>query len=147
MGGRGDAIMTTLCIISCDKAKLPTPAAAHRLYTGGYFKTQLAWARSHYPVSSIRILSAKHGLIKLTDVLHPYDVKMGQPGSITAEQIALQLPQGAHIITSCGSAYLKRLRVAAEAQQCTLEVPFDGYPGMGHKASAMKRATRPGRNL
>lgn len=46
------------------------------------------------------------------------------------------------IITGAGYLW-----VAEEGQQCTPEVPFDGYPGMGHKAVATKRATRPGRNL
>lgn len=44
-------------------------------------------------------------------------------------------------------SYSRQLNGLPDGHQCTLEVPFDGYPGMGHKAAAMKRATRPGRNL
>lgn len=134
--------MTELCIISCGKAKLPIPTTAHRLYTGSYFKIQLAWARSHYPAHKIRILSAKHGLIKLTDTIHPYDVEMGKPGSITTEHIATQLPTNTHIITTCGSAYLTRLQAAAEMNDCTITAPFTGHTWMGPKVQAMKKATR-----
>lgn len=136
-----------LCIISCGAAKTRTTTSAHRLYTGNYFKTQLAWARSHYPTRKIRILSAKHGLLKLTDKVAPYDLRMGNPGSVTAQTLAAQLPHKAHIVTSCGADYLAPLQEAATIRGCTITVPFSNYPGMGYKAQAMKRATRKDRNV
>lgn len=136
-----------ICIISCGSAKTRTANSAHRLYTGSYFKIQLAWARSHYPASKIRILSAKHGLLKLTDKVAPYDLRMGNPGSITAEALATQLPYGARLVTSCGADYLAPLQKAATVRGCTIDTPFSHYPGMGYKAQAMKRATRKDRNV
>lgn len=125
--------MTTLGVISCGSAKLDRPAPAHRLYTGTYFAAQLAWARARFPVDRIRILSAKHGLVGLGERLEPYDLKMGQPGSVTADRIAAALPPGATIITTCGEVYLKPLRAAADMTNCTVVAPFTGAGKMGKK--------------
>lgn len=131
--------MTEVCVISCGSAKLAAPTAAHRLYTGSYFRMQLRWARSRYPADRIRILSAKYGLVRLTDRLAPYDLLMGAPGSVTADQIAERLPAGATIVTSCGAKYLKPLRAAAAMTGCTVVEPFSAGRGMGHKMQMMKQ--------
>lgn len=140
-------VIPDLCIISCGSAKTRTATSAHRLYTGSFFKLQLAWARSHYPARKIRILSAKYGLIKLTDKVAPYELRMGTPGCITAQDIAPQLPHKAHIITSCGADYLTSLQEAATMRGCTITIPFSNHPNIMHKAHAIKRATRKDRHV
>lgn len=131
-----------LTIITCGSAKLPHHAQARHLYTGSYFRAQLEWALATTPPSRIRILSAKHGILKLTDTIEPYDLRMGEPGSVTADQIAHQLPEDVEAITSAGQAYLQPLREAISIKGGKLEVPFNNVGGMGKKIQAMKRASR-----
>lgn len=138
--------MTEVCVISCGLRKVSATTAAHRLYTGSYFRAQLEWARSRYPAGRIRILSAKYGLVRLTDQISPYDLKMGMPGSITADrladQIVEQLPAGATIVTSCGAKYLKPLRAAAAMTGYTVVEPFPNAGKMGKKKALIIKATR-----
>jgi hypothetical protein len=60
-----------LALISCSGRKGKTPAPARFLYTGALFKKSLAFAEREYDHSVI--LSAKHGLLELDDVVEPYD--------------------------------------------------------------------------
>jgi hypothetical protein len=83
----------TLVIISCGGAKADHPAPAFRLYTGAYFKATARYALSRTQPENIRILSAKYGLIKLLDVIEPYDLRLGKPGSITPDRLKEQARQ------------------------------------------------------
>lgn len=65
--------MKTIYLISCCKEKLPYAAKAENLYQSEGFKKRLAEARSHNP-DEILILSAKHHIVELDQVLEPYDV-------------------------------------------------------------------------
>jgi len=80
-------------VIPCGAAKLDAPAPARDLYTGAMFRHTLAAAEAAAEgdeQARILILSAEHGLIGLDEIVAPYDRKMGQPGSVTAERIAAQ---------------------------------------------------------
>lgn len=63
---------------------------AKDLYIGSYFNCNLKWAMSVAKISDILILSAKHGLLKLTDTVDPYDLKMGSKGSIHVDLLRYQ---------------------------------------------------------
>lgn len=80
-------------VVPCGAAKLDREATAAELYTGSAFKLQLAAAQALAAETGERvlILSALYGLVDPDEVLEPYDVMMGQPGSVTAHQLALQL--------------------------------------------------------
>ena len=65
--------MKTVYLISCCKEKLPYAAPAKDLYQSKGFKERLSIAKSHNP-DSILILSAKHHIVELDQVLEPYDV-------------------------------------------------------------------------
>ena len=65
--------MKTIYLLSCCKQKLSFPAEARELYQSTGFKKSLAYAQSQKP-DAIYILSAKHHLVTLTEVLAPYDV-------------------------------------------------------------------------
>lgn len=79
-------------IIPCGADKSDHAAPARDLYTGGMFRMSLAAAESEAADTgaTVLILSALHGLITLDTVLAPYNVKMGDAGSVTAEQVAEQ---------------------------------------------------------
>jgi hypothetical protein len=82
--------MEKLVIIPCGGAKLTESAPAAELYIGSMFADTLRTARTMTSDENIRILSAKHGLVKLDTILEPYDVKMGDNGSIPNHLLALQ---------------------------------------------------------
>lgn len=86
-------------VIPCGGAKVGHAAPAGGLYTGSMFRFTLdkvsALAASDVrdgvaPAARVLILSALHGLVELDTVLEPYDLKMGAPGSVTAETVAAQ---------------------------------------------------------
>lgn len=129
--------MVELFVISCGGTKLATPAPAHRLYSGSYFQLQLRWARSQCSVDRIRVLSARYGLVPLTERLVPYDLRMGAPGSVTAAQIAEALPPRVTVVTSCGDTYVRPLREAVRMVGGTLSEPLKSARGMGPKRSLM----------
>lgn len=76
-----------ICIIPCGGKKLKRTAPAHELYTGPYFKACYRYALSIAPKSSVFILSAKHGLIKPDYPVAPYNLRMGQVGSVTSHRV------------------------------------------------------------
>jgi len=64
--------MKKIVLISCVSKKLDRKSTAEKIYTSSLFKKNLAYAKSLKP-SGIFILSAKHGLLKMTDEIEPYD--------------------------------------------------------------------------
>lgn len=83
-----------VCVIPCGSDKLDRPAMARDLYTSTMFR--LAWdaamaeIEAYEGTARIVILSALHGLIDSSTIIEPYDVKMGDSGSVTAEMITAQ---------------------------------------------------------
>lgn len=65
--------MKTIVLLSCCKQKLNETALAEKLYQSTGFKKSLAYAKSLRP-DGIFILSAKHHVVKLDDMIEPYDV-------------------------------------------------------------------------
>jgi hypothetical protein len=104
-----------LVIVGCGAAKLDRPAAAAELYTGQHFRACLLTARALVPDALIRILSARHGLLELDELVQPYDVKLGQAGSITGHELAAQAWErgllGPRPVTClCSAAYVALAR-------------------------------------
>lgn len=69
--------MKTIVLISCVSKKLAHPARAKDLYTSALFRLNLAYAERLQP-DVIFILSAKHGLLRLDEVVEPYDVTLNK---------------------------------------------------------------------
>jgi len=64
--------MKNIVLISCVSKKLDRKSTAENIYISPLFKKNLTYAKSLKP-SEIYILSAEHGLLKLTDEIEPYD--------------------------------------------------------------------------
>jgi len=64
--------MKKVTLISCVSKKLNFKAKAQDLYQSSLFKKSLAYAKQ-INSDEIYILSAKYGLIKLNDIIEPYD--------------------------------------------------------------------------
>jgi len=62
-----------IILIGCGKSKLDHAAPAEELYTGQLFKASLKWAKAQADVDHIFILSAKHCLLSLDEIVDPYD--------------------------------------------------------------------------
>lgn len=65
--------MKTIYLISCCKEKLSSAAKAKDLYQSEGFKRRLSYAQFQ-KADEILILSAKHHIVELDQILEPYDV-------------------------------------------------------------------------
>lgn len=125
-------------IITCGSAKAITRSRAEKLYVGGHFKKCLAWAKAKVGAENVFIISAKYGLLKLDDMIEPYDLRMGQPGSVSTLVLLRQAEDlgiiDEEILSSAGADYQKPLvRVFQK-----IKFPFKGLT-MGFMAQAMKK--------
>lgn len=68
--------MKPLVVISCGAKKQNFACQAKDMYVGSYFKAALRFALATTDEANIRILSAKYGLIKATDVIEPYEMRI-----------------------------------------------------------------------
>ena len=64
--------MKRIFLIACVKKKQAIPAKARELYTSPLFRLSLCYAEKQHP-DAIYILSAKHGLVELNQILEPYE--------------------------------------------------------------------------
>lgn len=127
-------------VIACAAKKIDRPAPARDLYSSANFRLNLRAAEALAGEISGRvlILSALHGLIDPEQVVEPYDVKMGDPGSISAGRLAEQLRAiaPASIRTLLPHAYASRLDAAAEAAGAGELIDFFAdAPGIGYQRS------------
>jgi uncharacterized protein DUF6884 len=101
-------------IIGCGARKRAEPAEAASMYTGPYFRSCLATALAVAPRERIYILSARYGLLALADPIKPYDLTIGQPGAVTAAQLADQATArglgGQHVTALCNARYAALIR-------------------------------------
>lgn len=81
-----------LVIVPCGATKDPTPSKmpAGQRYTGTYHRLGLRAAAALAGPNTTRILSARFGLVPLHHLIEPYNLRLGQPGSITAERLREQ---------------------------------------------------------
>ena len=129
-------------IIPCGGAKLETSAQAADIYIGSMFSDTLRTARTMTSEENIRILSAKHGLIALDTIVEPYDLKMGQKGSVTSEtlagQLAEMLPKNETYIIDA----LLPKKYAEALEDATgdwIVNHFDGCAGIGYQKQVLKK--------
>lgn len=86
---------------------------AWALYKGTYFRVCIRWAMSVTDRDRIFVLSALHGLLTLETVVEPYDLKMGDPGSVDVERVREQAGHmgiAGYVVGLGGQEYLSRLR-------------------------------------
>lgn len=74
--------MARIVLISCASKKASSEMPAGELYASALFKKSLAFAKSLNP-EKIFILSAKHGLVGLDEIIAPYNQTLN---SLSAEE-------------------------------------------------------------
>ena len=121
-----------LVLISCGGKKAATAQPARYMYQGGYFQSTLRYALSITTPDNIRILSSKYGLLKLTDVIAPYEMVITDPNAVTnvtlKEQANAQGLIGANpVYIVAGKRYDEKLRTIFPNAKNLL----DGVGGMG----------------
>ena len=127
-----------LVVIACGAAKLARPAPAADLYTGSYFRLALAAAQQLADRHSVRVLSAKHGLLRLGDVVAPYDLTLGQPGAIDADILRWQVLQrglwSRPVLALCPGRYARLLAAVFR----DVDQPLAGL-GIGYQRQVLAR--------
>jgi len=120
-----------IVVVPCGVAKRSHRTAAGAMYTGAYHRACMRYARSIVVPEQIRILSAKYGLLELADEIEPYNLKMGQPGCVTAAKVWQQAQRAgildATVIALGGRHYTAICRAVWPA--CF--TPLKGVGGMG----------------
>jgi len=125
-------------IVPCGANKQSTPVAARNLYTSNHFQQTLAKVEAEAAESDaeVFILSAGYGLLRLDDVVAPYDTKMGDSASVSAEVIAEQaldlgIDYGSDVYAFLPSAYLKVLTAGLDALDVFPQDVYEGASGIG----------------
>ena len=81
-----------LVVITCGSRKLDHRAPAGELYIGSYHRACRRAAEALEP-ERLLILSSAYGLLRLEDVVDPYDTGVDDPDSITAAELIVQAEQ------------------------------------------------------
>jgi len=153
-GTRGDALRAVY-VIACSAGKAARPAAARDLYTGQGFRhalkaaeAQAAGCASQRMPALVVVLSALHGLITLDTVIAPYDLKMGQPGSVSPGTVAAQaaslgIMRGCEVHALLPRAYLAVLNAALRPQSIRVRDLYQGCRGSGDQRHVNRTLTSP----
>lgn len=134
-----------LGVIACSAAKLPTAALAQALYTGALFRLSLAVAMQL--CQRIRILSAKHGALRLDAHVEPYDVSLASAEKHVIQRwsnlvcIDLEPWRGQRVLCLAPASYWRHVRGARDWER-----PLEGK-GIGqqkaHLAALLATHTSP----
>ncbi|MFD9593109.1 DUF6884 domain-containing protein [Kitasatospora sp. NPDC059973] len=121
-------------IVPCGGAKLDDVAPAGEMYTGTYHRAaRRAAEQLAGPGGRVIILSAKYGLLPLDQWIRPYDLKAGDPGTVTPATLRHQafalLLGGAEVTVLGGSAYV----ALARSVWPHAAAPLHGTRGIGEQ--------------
>ena len=130
--------MNPVVIIPCSALKLDRRAPAVELYgASAHWRYTLRAARACTDDQWIRVLSAKHGLVRLTTELDPYDMRLRDRGAVTPERVRAQaatLPLR-DIFALLPRGYAELLRKAG----VTFEDYMKGTRGIGDQRARLAR--------
>lgn len=122
--------MTRIAFVSCSKTKASHKAPAAALYTSDLFRKSLLAALD--TSKKVYILSAKHGVLGLGDIICPYDItfkrmpraKRSEWGESTSGQLRKLLRAGDVASFYCGEDYIGPLRRSIAQLGCRLDEPL-----------------------
>lgn len=97
-----------IALAGCGGVKAAERCRADQMYTGPYARKCWAAALSLCPDAAFWI-SARHGILPPDTIISPYDLRMGQPGSVTAAVVQAQAADlgiaDAAVVVLAGRAY------------------------------------------
>jgi hypothetical protein len=141
-------------VIACGAEKLDHLAPAGDMYCSPHFQLSLKAARTEADQTGaqVAILSARYGLLYPEDPIRPYQLRMGEPGSFTARQLAEQLRRReVRAITALlPGRYLEAVRQAAailEIHGTTVSITdlYAGAAGIGYQRAILSALIRQAR--
>lgn len=109
--------MQKIILITCVAPKLKQPAPAKELYQGPLFQQLLHYAAAQKPDHQF-ILSGKYGLLKMNQIIEPYDVNLNlateEELKIWAKRVLKELAEHAdfeqdHFVLLTNPTYAKHL--------------------------------------
>lgn len=147
----------TYFIVPCGAAKADHAAPANELYVGSAFT--YAWQRVQAEVKEheeaglgearVLILSALHGFVDPEQVLDPYNVKMGDKGSISIEALQGQAIErgldadGIEVYAFLPKAYYAALNAALQPLYVYPQDVYEAAPGIGYQRGVLNNVGRP----
>jgi hypothetical protein len=135
----------TLYLVSCVSVKLAHPAPAEELYASSWFKKARAYVAAS--CGAWRILSAKHGILKPTDVIGPYDLTLNSIDVAARRAWAkvvlesLDLGHGDRVELLAGQRYREFIIPGLRARHVQVNVPMAGL-GFGAQLRWLARHTK-----
>ena len=119
-------------LVSCSAQKLSHDAPARELYCSSLFKKSLAYAEAH--CEKTYVLSARHGLVELDQVLKPYDQTLSkqskQMRQVWGNRVAgmmFQLHPSHQFLLLAGADYMLAIRHGTRHEcQKQIEEPLRG---------------------
>ncbi|MBG7697038.1 hypothetical protein HCJ76_02710 [Streptomyces sp. MC1] len=141
-----DYFKPQLVVIPCGSRKLGSPARSADMYVGSYHRACRKAADALHP-DRLLILSARHGLLDLDDVIEPYDTPHGAADAVTSrvllEQATVRAIVGLDSVVALGGArHISLLRSVWPH----VHTPLAGARGMGEQMARLA-ALREGRAL
>lgn len=124
--------MSEIYLLSCVKSKKSQSSCAEDMYVSSLFKKMLQYAKNKNP-SQIFILSAKYGLLELSDVIEPYEKTLNKMNKEDrkewSENVLNQLKNKANLevdnfVFLAGQKYRENLISALKHYS----VPMEGMP-------------------
>lgn len=135
-----------LVIVPCGGKKADHSARAGQMYLGSYHRACRA-AAERMGARRVLILSALYGLLELDTWIDPYDLRMGNPGSVTVHVVRHQAYElgeleATDVTVLAGAAYRK----VAQQVWPHAATPLDGVGGIGKQLAVLNRLTAAGQH-
>jgi hypothetical protein len=137
--------MTVYMVVPCGAGKVNHEAPARELYTGSAFQYVLGQVEFEAQQTrealgievEVLILSALHGLVRPETVLAPYDVKMGDAGSIDAGDLLITALMagvgcGDEVFAFLPRQYREMLEAALAPIAVGVQNVYEAAPGIGY---------------
>ena len=130
-----------IVVIPCGGAKRGYSCPAGEMYVGAYHRGCLGYALTLVggDESRVFILSSKYGLLSLGDMIAPYDLRMGNPGSVGTDIVKRQAKvrgiSGRVVVALGGKAYTDVCR----SVWSNCKTPLTGVGGIGKQLQWLKR--------
>lgn len=141
-----------VCLIACSAVKARHPMRAEDLYQGDLFRKSLAWARLTGRFQEILVLSAKHGVVQLEQVVEPYNMTLNDVGTedrrLWAQVVARDLMNRfsasdvpIEFVALAGRSYMEELSLELQVVMPSAELsrPLTGL-GIGEQKAWLKKA-------
>ncbi|WP_405533801.1 hypothetical protein OG592_43570 (plasmid) [Streptomyces avidinii] len=121
-----------IVVVGCGKAKQDRRVTAGAMYVGSFHGSCRCAAEALLQDGGrLYIFSAAHGLLDLSTQIDPYDITAGDPGSVSADFVQVQVRErgieSAEVTVLAGSKYV----ALARQSWPDLQAPLAGARGIG----------------